>query len=179
MTEFVEKCVHCQRYNKQGQRHGHIPPKQVHHLNPWDEVCVDMIGHWKVTITQLEYTFRSFACINSVISLPEVILVGNATSQSVTHVFEDLWLRRYPFPSRCLHDNGNEFLGPEFSQMLKRNNIQSIPTTVINPQASAIVERMHQTISTMIVISLKENPPTKFEEVSSLVERKCMLLNLA
>ena len=78
-----------------------------------------------------------------------------------------------------LHDNGNEFLGLEFSQMLKKNNIQSIPTTVKNPQANPILERMHQTISTMIVISLKENPPTKFEEVSSLVERTCKAVQFA
>ena len=63
--------------------------------------------------------------------------------------------------------------------MLLKNNIQSIPTTVKNPQANAIVERMHQTISTMIAISLHENPPTNFEDVSSLIMRKCKAAQFA
>ena len=58
--------------------------------------------------------------------------------------------------------------------MLQRNKIKSVPTTVKNPQANAIVECMYQSISTMIAISLRENPPHKYEEVSTLVFRKCM-----
>ena len=65
------------------------------------------------------------------------------------------------------------FLVQNSPKCLKKNNIQSIPTTVKNPQANAIVGQMHQTISTRIAISLKENPATKFEDVSSLVMRKC------
>ena len=63
--------------------------------------------------------------------------------------------------------------------MLKRNRIKSVPITVKNPQSNAIVERMHQSISTMIAISLRENPPNKFEEVSSLVHSKCMSVQYA
>ena len=103
----------------------------------------------------------------------------NATSQAVAQAFEDNWLSRYPCPLRCIHDNGNEFLGPAFSLMLERNKIKSVPTTVKNPQANAIVERMHQSISTMIAISLRENPPQKYEEVSTLVFRKCMAAQYA
>ena len=51
-------------YIKQNQKYGHVAPKQVHYLNPWDEVCVDMIGPWKVTINQFEYTFRALTCID-------------------------------------------------------------------------------------------------------------------
>ena len=63
--------------------------------------------------------------------------------------------------------------------MLRRNRIKSVPTTVKNPQSNAIVERMHQSISTMIAISLRENPPNKFEEISSLVHNKCMAAQYA
>ena len=100
--------------------------------------------------------------------------MDNTTSKTVPQAFEDNWLSRYPAPLRCLHDNGNEFLGPAFSLMLQRNKIKSVPTTVKNRQDNAIVERMHQSISTMIAISLRENPPRKYEEVSTLVFRKCM-----
>ena len=72
-------------------------------------------GPWKVTINHLAYTFRAQTCIDSVISPPKVIPVDNATSRTVAQAFEDSWLSIYTFPSRCLHDNGNAFFGPEFS----------------------------------------------------------------
>ncbi len=43
ITDYVKGCTYCQRYNKQTKKYGKLPPKQVRHLNPWDEVCVDMI----------------------------------------------------------------------------------------------------------------------------------------
>ena len=99
--------------------------------------------------------------------------MDNAKYKTVANAFKDKWLSRYPSPMRCIHDNGNKFLGPEFEQMLARNNIESISTTVKNPHSNAIVERLHQTLNTIISISLQENPPTSFEEVSTLIQRKC------
>ena len=133
-----------------------------------------MIGPWKISMNKFEYQFRALTCIDTIIGLPEVIPVDNATSKSVAIAFEDNWLSRYPAPLICLHDNGNEFLGPAFSSMLARNKIKSVPTTVKNPQSNAIVERMHHSISTMIAISLYENHPVKYEDVSNLVFSKCM-----
>ncbi len=90
ITDFIKKCVHCQRYNKRNKKYGHVPPKHVHHLNPWDDVCMDMIGPWKVTINHFEYTFRALTHIDSVISLPEVIPEDNATtSRTVAQAFGD------------------------------------------------------------------------------------------
>ena len=120
-----------------------------------------MIGPWKTEINKFEYKFRALTCIDSIIGLPEVVPVDNVTSLSVAQAFKDNWPSRYPAPLRCIHDNGNEFLGPAFSQMLQRNIIKSVPTTVKNPQANAIVERIHQSISTMIAISIRENPLKK------------------
>ena len=132
-----------------------------------------MIGPWKAIVNNFEYQFRAVTCIDSIINLPEVIPVENAKSHTVANAFEDGCLSRYPRPRKCIHDNGNEFLSPEFMSMLAKNNIQSVPTTVKNPQSNAVVERLHQTLKTTIAISLKENPPTSFDEVSSLIQRKC------
>ena len=130
-------------------------------------------------INQFEYHFRALTCIDSVIGLPEVIPVENATSITVAKSFEDHWLSRYPFPIRCIHDNGNEFLGYQFGQMLRKNNIHSVPTTVKNPQSNATVERLHQSISTMIAISIQKNPPRSYEEANGLIQRKCMAAQFA
>ena len=41
------------------------------------------------------------------------------------------------------------------------------------------MEQIHQSISTMIAISLRENSPSKYEDVSPLVFRKCMAAQFA
>ena len=170
ITEFVSKCEFCQRYNKQQTvKYGLVPPMQIKHLHLWEEVSVDMIGPWKVEINRFEYHFRALTCVDSIIGLPEVIPVDNATSLTVAQAFEDNWLSRYPAPLRCFHDNGNEFLGPAFSFMLQRNKIKSVLATV-----KKRVEHMHQSISTVIPFSFRENPPHKYGEVSTFVFRKCM-----
>ena len=173
LKQFVLGCPFCQRYNKQTIKYGHLPPKQVKHLEPWEEICVDTIGPWKVSINKFEYSFQALTCVDPVVCLPDVIPVDNASSKTVSEVFEDDWLSRDSSPVRCIHDNGNEFLGPEFSIMLQRNKIELVPTTIKNPQANAIVERMHQSINTMLAISLRENPPKRYEDVSSLIHIKC------
>ena len=169
ISEVVRKCPYCQKYKTVHQQFGHLPPKNIQHLQPLDEVHVDMIGPWKATINKFEYHFRAVTCIDAAINLPEVIPVENAKSLTVANAFEDQWLSRYPKPRKCVHDNGNEFLGPEFLQMLQRNNITSGPTTVKNPQFNAVVERLHQTLKTTIALSLQENPPVSYEDVASLI----------
>ena len=88
ITTIVRLCPYCQRYNKQTQKYGHVPSEDVQHLQPWDEVCVDMIGPWKITVCGTEYKFRALACIDSVICLPEIVPVHNATSKTVAEAFE-------------------------------------------------------------------------------------------
>ena len=71
--------------------------------------------------------------------------------------FEDEWLSRYPRPLRCIHDNGSEFTGAPFQQMLQRNGIKSVSTTVKNPQSNAINERIHLTIQDILRTYLNAN----------------------
>ena len=127
ITDFVRKCEYCQRYNEQTVKYGHVPPKQIKHLNPWEEVSVDKIGPWKVEINKLEYQFRVLTCIDSIIGLPEVVRVDNTISLYVLQAFEDNWLSRCPAPLRCIHDNGSEFLGPAFSKCCKEIKSSQFP----------------------------------------------------
>ena len=73
--------------------------------------------------------------------------------------FENDWLARYPLPERCIHDNGGEFTGVPFIHMLVLNGIKDVTTTVKNPQANAICERLHQSISNSLRVMFKAHPP--------------------
>jgi hypothetical protein len=64
--------------------------------------------------------------------------------------FAQCWLSRYPWPQRCIHDPGGEFVGLPFQTLLERCHIKDVCTSAKNPQANAVCERMHQTVGNVL-----------------------------
>ena len=118
IEDTVKIYLFCQKYKIYHRYYGHLPPKNVQHLNPWDKIHVDIVP-WKIIINKFVHQFRAVTYIDAVINLPEAINVDNARSKIVANACEDNWLSRYQYPSptRCIHNNGNELLGPDFVQM--------------------------------------------------------------
>ena len=78
---------------------------------------------------------------------------------SVAEVVEQQWLNRYPWPLKIQVDRGSEFVGHEFKTMCKRDyNIKCKFITTRNPQANAIIERVHQVLGNLIqTFELEDN----------------------
>jgi hypothetical protein len=70
----------------------------------------------------------------------------------------------------CVHDPGSEFLGWNFQEMLHCNNIISCCTTTKNPQANAICELMHQSVSNSLRVLKQWNPPAGLNSRHALVD---------
>ena len=119
IIQFTNSCEICQRHKPSNRPTGFLAPKELQDINPLGQVEDDLIGPWKVDIQGLELSFRALTCIDPIISISEIIPIENATSLVTAVAFEDEWLSRYPRPLRCVHDNGNEFLGQEFQLILK------------------------------------------------------------
>ena len=69
----------------------------------------------------------------------------------MANIVEQEWFSRYPWPTQVTFDRGGEFIGSDFKQMLINDyGIKRKPISVRNPQANAIVERIHQVIANMI-----------------------------
>ena len=80
----------------------------------------------------------------------EMAQINNKTAAEVANVAELTWFTRYPYPTKVILDRGKEFMA-EFSQMIKRDyGIKPKPITTRNPQANAILERVHQTIGNIL-----------------------------
>ena len=76
--------------------------------------------------------------------------IKTKSADSVANVLEQAWLTRYPWPTRMIFDRGSEFKA-ELCQIIKNDyGVKVKPITTQNPQANAIVERVHQTIGNMI-----------------------------
>ena len=76
--------------------------------------------------------------------------IKTKSADNVANVLEQAWLMRYPWPTWMIFDRGSEFR-TELCQMIKNDyGVKVKPITTRNPQANAIVERVHQTIGNMI-----------------------------
>lgn len=156
IEEYVRHCDICQRIKGPFPKLGKLPVK-THENNPWEEVQVDLVGPWKFKYPpKWQISVLAVTAIDPFTGLCEALRCKNKTSAHISTRFHQMWLSRYPCPLRCIHDNGSEFVAQEFQDTLKYQGIQDVPTTVKNPQANSIIERMHLTMGTMLCSMITE-----------------------
>ena len=160
--------VNCHMYKNQGKSYGHHAPRHAR-LVPWNECAVDLIGPWKIQLGEKELTFKALTIIDPVTNLLEIVRIDNKSSKHVAQQFANVWLSRYPWPTRVIHDNGTEFMG-EFQHLLLQLGIKSVPTTVKNPQSNAIIERVHKTMGDVLRVLLHTSPPETLNDTNRMVE---------
>jgi hypothetical protein len=169
IRKHVKTCVRCQLGKRRKRKYGHLPPK-VAQVIPWNQVCVDLIGPY--TIKAKDKTIMDFMCLTiidpatswfEIVELPnkdikyirekdqeeitEVII--DKSSACVARLFNKSWLCRYPRAVSIVYDNGSEFK-LFFENLCESFQLKHKPTTIKNPQANAILERIHQVVTNMM-----------------------------
>ena len=170
--DVCSKCDACQRLKRGKKKYGKLPPKEAE-AQPWDTLCVDLIGKYQFTTKGggAEYKIspppsnekyklktkngntvylQAITMIDPATGWVEIRAVPSARADLVANQVELAWLTRYPLPTKVVLDRGNEFLA-EFKNMIEHDyGIKVRPITTRNPQANAILERVHQTIGNII-----------------------------
>ena len=72
------------------------------------------------------------------------------TSAGCARAFENGWLLRYPRPLRVIHDQGTEFMGAPFQDLLRHAGIKSVTTTARNPQGNSDIEATHKSVGQVL-----------------------------
>ena len=75
--------------------------------------------------------------------------IFDKSSERIARLVNKTWLCRYPRCRYLIYDNGSEFK-LHFEHLCDSYGIKRKPTTVKNPQANAILERVHQVIGQML-----------------------------
>ncbi len=70
-----------------------------------------------------------------------------------------------------MHDNGGEFLGPEFQFLLQGCRIKDVPTSSKSPQANVICECMHQTVENVLRTLLHGELPKTFTKAKDFIDK--------
>jgi hypothetical protein len=155
---YVKTCAICQQYKITAtKKYGEIPLPKSPDTKPWEEVHVDMIGPWTVQFTLANQPgttkveqLLALTIIDKGTGWPEFVATQSKTSQQVAILFDGAWLCRYPRPSRVIFDNGGEFTGGEFQELLHSFGVQPVPTTICNPKSNGVVERVNLTMGDML-----------------------------
>ncbi len=130
---------------------------------PFKECTVNLIGPWIVQVHVKPLEFNVLTAIDTVTNLVELVRIDNKTSAHVAWQFVQLWLARYPWPERCVHDNGGEFVGPEFQTLMQQCKIKDVTTMAKNPD-----EWMHQTVGNVLRILLQGELPKNISHAKIL-----------
>src|SRR5688500_7808244 len=121
-------------------------------------MCIDLIGPYKICRKQQpDLVCKCVTMIDPASGWFEIHQYDDKRSITVANIAEQEWFARYPWPKQATFDRGNEFIGNDFTHMLVHDyGIKRKPITVRNPQANAIVERIHQAIANMVRMSKLE-----------------------
>ena len=96
--------------------------------------------------------------IDPVTNLAEVIRIDTKAAAHVGMKFEHSWIARYPKPLACVYDQGTEFTGIGFQNILRAHGIERRVTSVKNPQANGVCERLHQSIANTLQARFQNIP---------------------
>jgi hypothetical protein len=77
--------------------------------------------------------------------------IFDKTSERIARLVNKMWLSRYPRCHYIIYNNGSEFK-LNFEYLCETYGIRRKPTTIKNPQANAILERLHQVLGQMICL---------------------------
>jgi transposase InsO family protein len=167
VRRHVKRCQSCQRGKKRKRKYGKLPTKTAE-IIPWRSVCVDLIGPY--TFKGKDGTVLDFMCLTmidpatgwfEIVELPlasvtivrkgeEIVeIILDKSSAQISKLFNKQWLSRYPRSKFIIFDNGSEFK-LHFTALCDSYRIKQKPTTVKNPQANAILERIHGVFGDMM-----------------------------
>ena len=152
ITDSVSTCANCQRNKRRNKKYGHLPPKEAE-AEPWDKLCIDLIGPYTIQRKgkDKDLKCRCVTMIDPATGWFEIKQYDDKRSITVANIAEQEWFARYPWPTQVTFDRGSEFIGHDFQDMIKKDyGVKPKPITVRNPQANAIVERIHQVIGNMV-----------------------------
>ena len=141
--------------------------------NMWHTLCVDQIGPYSVTAKNGHlWTLNAMTMVDPATGWFKIVEIPNKKADTAAKLLDQTWFCRYPHPVECIFDNGNEFNGQEFQEMLESYGIKALPTTVKNPQANFVVH-IHQMLGNMLRTKQLEQYTFDAKDPWSYILAKC------
>ena len=98
--------------------------------------------------------------------------IFDKTAKQVARLVNQSWFSRYPQPKVIIYDNGSEFK-LSFQHLCDSYGVKRKPTTINNPQANSILERLYQVVMTMCHTAELDMRDTILPEDVNIREPRC------
>ena len=155
--DFVANCDVCSEMKLTNViKDGQLPLKEDKVIKPWELLSVDLCGPWNIKCQfdvpqqTREVKIWALTMIDEGSCWPEIYPIQSKYAEEIAKIVDDQWFNRYPRPTYCIHDNGGEFIGSGFGEMLQSYGVLPKPTTVTNPQSNGVHERIHLVLCKML-----------------------------
>ena len=142
IAEFVKGCEICRIKNLKDPLYQNISRKPP--MGPMHRLAVDL---WSTK----HHSALTAMCLHS--NYPFLIEIPDKTSKSAANALSEI-LATFRTPEVVLTDNGPEFVGPEFNEVLVQRGIKHEYCAPRSPQANGILERFHGFLNNCLRISI-------------------------
>ena len=149
MNNVCASCHTCQLTKTKRVKYGKLPEKEAETV-PWDVLCIDLIGPYKIINDNQTLTLWALTMIDPATGWFDISAIKAKQADVIDNALESTWLCMYPRPTMVIMDQGTEFIAEVVSLLHNDYDITSKLITTRNPQANAILERAHQTIGNII-----------------------------
>ena len=139
-----------------------LPEKEAEY-KPWEQLCVDLIGPYKIRSKKHGHEIPELGCVTMIDPVTDWFKIkqyDDKKSITLANIVKQEWLARYRRPYLITLDQGSEFIGQDFCDMCENDyGIKRKIISMGNPQANAIVKHVHQMLGNLIrSFELQDNP---------------------
>jgi hypothetical protein len=173
---YIKSCRSCQVNKRHSLRYGHVPPKLVI-TAPWRALYADLVGPYtlkgkdgssidSMCLTMIDPATSWFKIVELPtlrVTVPKAGKGKKATcldytkdaeifdkpSAQFSNLVYKCWFSRYPHCQYLIYNNGSEFK-LHFCALCMTYGVKCKPTSIKNPQANAILERIHAVFTNML-----------------------------
>ena len=141
VSDVARTCNHCQSTKPYSSSRS-PPVLRIQSTKPFEKVHVDVL--------QLPHSRFGFRYVLNAVDQYSKWLASqplkDKTSKAVSNAFEKILSTLPSLPDTVISDNGGEFTGENFVQVLDRHNVKHSFITPYSPQSNGLVERVNRTL---------------------------------
>lgn len=164
VKSYIVSCTECNSSPKTAKFVTPDPVKLDVPTEPWTKLGIDIIGPMyelphdsRFAITLMDYTSK----------FPYVHFTPDIDSQTVVNFLISVFALE-GIPVTLCSDNGPQFVSREFTEFLRKNDIEHLRTPVYHARANGLIERWNRTLKSQIEIG-KQNRTTFRKYVSNFL----------
>lgn len=164
IREYVRRCETCKEAKANYRNMQQPMEANVSFERPFQKVYVDFLGPYVRSKANNSYIFIVLDHFTKYVLLKPM---SKATSRNVIKFLMDDVFHKFGVPEVLMSDNGQQFVGKDFTNFLESYGVKQFKTGVYSPQANQS-ERVNQSILSAIRSYLKDDQRDWDQNLSSI-----------